>query len=138
MQAPKESACALDAVTREAAPIPNDLQVTAGIIAIQSDLGAQWASLDTLIEQALVEPWGCDCLFDRPFRRQWSVGKEHLVKRLEMLFQMERIKLPTNHPEAAVIARGLRVYETKSDPEGDLKDGASRSAVTTIWSTPWG
>lgn len=59
-----------------------------------------------------------------PRYREWTVGKEYLVKRLQTLFQTERIKLPPNHPEAAAMARELRDYELKSDPDGDLKFGA--------------
>lgn len=58
--------------------------------------------------------------------REWTVGKGFLLKRLQALLQMERIKLPANHPEAAAMARELQDYEIKLDPDGDMKTGAFR------------
>lgn len=57
-------------------------------------------------------------------KRTWTVGKAYLVKRLQMLFQSQRIKLPANHPEALAMANELKNYELKQDPDGDLKFGA--------------
>jgi hypothetical protein len=61
---------------------------------------------------------------NRKSQREWTVGKEHLVKRLQMLFQTDRIHLPPDHPEATAMARELQDYELRSDPDGDLKFGA--------------
>ncbi|MGI8405476.1 MAG: hypothetical protein ACR2OE_12060 [Thermomicrobiales bacterium] len=58
--------------------------------------------------------------------RAWTVGKGFLLKRLQALLQMERIKLPANHPEAAAMARELQDYEIKIDSDGDMKTGAFR------------
>ena len=55
--------------------------------------------------------------------RAWTVGKEFLVKRLQMLFQTGSVKLLADHPEAAAMASKLKNYELKSDPDGDLKFG---------------
>ena len=63
---------------------------------------------------------------NRRHDREWTVGKEHLVKRLQMLFQTARVKLPVDHPEAHAMASELKNYELKSDPDGDLKFGAFR------------
>jgi len=62
--------------------------------------------------------------FNRKNSRQWTVGKGFLVKRLQALFQTQRIKLPADHPEAQAMTRELVDYEVKVDPDGDAKFGA--------------
>lgn len=62
--------------------------------------------------------------FNRKNSREWTVGKGYLVKRLQALFQTQRIKLPADHPEAQAMTRELVDYEVKVDPDGDAKFGA--------------
>ena len=57
--------------------------------------------------------------------RTASVGKAHLVSRLQALLQTERIKLPVT-PETAILARELQDYEIKVDEDANDKYGAFR------------
>jgi len=63
---------------------------------------------------------------NRKSSREVTVGKSFLLKRLQALFQTQRIKLPADHPEAAAMARELMDYEVRVDPDGDMKTGAFR------------
>lgn len=58
-----------------------------------------------------------------------TVGKEHLVSRLQSLFTTRRVQLPTNNSEAQAMARELQDYEIRTDPDGDAKFGAFRTGT---------
>ncbi len=53
-----------------------------------------------------------------------SVGKAYLVNRLQVLLGMNRLALPPNKPEAAVLARELQDYEIRVDEDANDKYGA--------------
>jgi len=53
-----------------------------------------------------------------------SLGKAFLVSRLQVLFQTDRIDLPSSKSEAAAMVRELQDYEIRIDPNANEQYGA--------------
>lgn len=61
-----------------------------------------------------------------PGRRQISLGKAHLVSRLQTLLQCHRLHLPPKMEEARVLADDLLEYEIRVDENANDRYGAFR------------